>query len=174
MDCPHLAFSTWCGTAWVSVPAAVGFQRSTQLWHCGTGWAGYATPLPIWGAGKTKQRDDELKANISVQAFRAEQAFSHLVLFQELQLDGDVVSHPLVLLAVDLELLLGLLDLGHGGGVTWPQIQFLQICTVRVILNPGSMSLFEQNQNMFYVSEFTHNNECMTKITRPHYIQCYI
>ena len=63
-------------------------------------------------------------------------AVADLVLFQELQLDGDVVSHPLVLLAVDLELLLGQLDLGHGGGVTWAQIQLLQICTVRVILHP--------------------------------------
>lgn len=66
---------------------------------------------------------------------------AHLVLFQELQLDRDVVSHPFVLLAVDLELLLGLLDLGHGGGITWPQIQLLQICTVCIILNPRSVSI---------------------------------
>lgn len=46
MDCPRPAFSTWCGTAWVSVPAAVDFQHSTQLWHCGTGWAGYAALSP--------------------------------------------------------------------------------------------------------------------------------
>lgn len=64
---------------------------------------------------------------------------TRLILFQELQLDGDVVSHPLVLLAVDLELLLGVLNLGHGVGITWPQIQLLQICTVRVILNPRKM-----------------------------------
>ncbi|TNN89739.1 hypothetical protein EYF80_000342 [Liparis tanakae] len=50
-----------------------------------------------------------------------------LVLLQELQLDGDVVAHPLVLLAVDLELQLGELDLGRGGGVPGPQVQLLQI-----------------------------------------------
>lgn len=66
---------------------------------------------------------------------------AHLVFFQELQLDRDIVSHPFVLLAVDLELLLGLLDLGHGGGITWPQIQLLQICTVCIILNPRSVSI---------------------------------
>lgn len=46
MDCPRLAFSTWCGTAWVSVPAAVDFQHSMQRWHCGTGWADYAELSP--------------------------------------------------------------------------------------------------------------------------------
>lgn len=64
---------------------------------------------------------------------------AHLVLFQKLQLDGDVVSHLLILLTVDLELLLGLLDLGHSGGITRPQIQLFQVSTVRIILNPGSV-----------------------------------
>lgn len=60
----------------------------------------------------------------------------HLVLFQELQLDGDVISHPLVLLPVCLEQLLGLLDLGQGVGVTRSKIQLLQISAVSVVLNP--------------------------------------
>lgn len=59
-----------------------------------------------------------------------------LVLFQELQLDGEVVSHPLVLLSVDLEQLLGLLNLGQGVGITWSKIQLLQISAVSIILNP--------------------------------------
>lgn len=62
---------------------------------------------------------------------------AHLVLLQELELDRDVVSHPLVLLAVDLELLLGLLHLGCGGGVARPQAQLLQVGAVGVILNSG-------------------------------------
>lgn len=61
----------------------------------------------------------------------------HLVLFQELQLDGDVISHPLVLLPVRLEQLLGLLDLGQGVGVTWSKIQLLQISAVSIVLNPA-------------------------------------
>lgn len=60
----------------------------------------------------------------------------HLVLFQEPQLDGDVVSHPLVLLSVHLEQLLGLLDLGQRVGIPRSKIQLLQISTVSVILNP--------------------------------------
>lgn len=60
----------------------------------------------------------------------------HLVLFQELQLDGDVISHPLVLLPVLLEQLLGLLDLGQGVGVAWSKIQLLQISAVSIVLNP--------------------------------------
>lgn len=69
-----------------------------------------------------------------------------LVFFKELQLDRNIVSHPLVLLTVDLELLLGLLDLGHGGGITWPQIQLLQICAVCIILNPKDVTLFKHHQ----------------------------
>lgn len=61
----------------------------------------------------------------------------HLVLLQELQLDGDVVSHPLVLLSVDLEQLLGLLDLRQGVSITRSKIQLLQISAVSVILNPA-------------------------------------
>lgn len=60
----------------------------------------------------------------------------HLVLFQELQLDGDVLSHSLILLSVDLEQLLGLLNLGQGVGITWSKIQLLQIGAVSIILNP--------------------------------------
>lgn len=59
-----------------------------------------------------------------------------LVLFQELQLDGDIVSHPLVLLSVHLEQLLGLFNLGQSVGITWSKIQLLQISTVRIVLNP--------------------------------------
>lgn len=51
-----------------------------------------------------------------------DQPLPNLVLFQELQLDGDIVAHSLVFLAVDLELLLGLLNLGQGVCITWPQI----------------------------------------------------
>ena len=68
-------------------------------------------------------------------------ALADLVLLQELQLDRDIVSHPLVLLAVNLELLLGLLNLGQGDGVTWPQVQLLKIRAVCVILNPGDGAL---------------------------------
>lgn len=60
----------------------------------------------------------------------------HLVLLQELQLDGDVVSHPLVLLPVDLEHLLGLLNLGQGVGIAWSEIQLLQISAVSIVFNP--------------------------------------
>lgn len=67
----------------------------------------------------------------------------HLVLFQELQLDGDVVSHPLELLSVDLEELLGLLNLGQGVGITWSKIQLLQISAVSIILNP----VYDSNGN---------------------------
>lgn len=75
---------------------------------------------------------------------------ANLVLFQELQLDGDVVAHPLVLLAVDLELQLGDLDLGRGGGVTGPQVQLLQIGTVRVVLDPGRYSEIK-SKHYFYL-----------------------
>lgn len=61
---------------------------------------------------------------------------AHLVLLQELQLDGDVIPHPLVLLPVRLEQLLGLLDLGQGAGVAWSQIQLLQISAVSIVFNP--------------------------------------
>ena len=61
---------------------------------------------------------------------------ANLVLLQELQLHRQVVSHPLVLLSVDLELLLRLLDPRHGVAITWPQIQLLQISTVCIVLDP--------------------------------------
>lgn len=61
----------------------------------------------------------------------------HLVLLQELQLDGDVVSHPLVLLPVELEHLLELLNLGQGVGIARSKVQLLQISAVSIILNPG-------------------------------------
>lgn len=38
---------------------------------------------------------------------------------------------------MDLELLLGELDLGHGGGIARPQVQLLQVGAVRVVLDPG-------------------------------------
>lgn len=92
--------------------------------------------------GGKKWREKEMSAlEVKRLRFPGEdegQPSAHLVLLQEPQLDRDVVSHPLVLVAVDLELLLGLLHLGSGGGIARPQIQLLQVGTVRVILNPGS------------------------------------
>ena len=62
----------------------------------------------------------------------------YLVLLQKPELDGDIVAHSLVLLAVGLEVLLGELYLGHGGGVAGAQVQLLQIGAVGVVLDPMS------------------------------------
>lgn len=74
-----------------------------------------------------------------VQTLLCKNRHPYLVLLQELELDRHVAAHLLVLLAVDLELQLGLLYLGQGGGVARAQVQLLQVCAVRVILNPGGM-----------------------------------
>lgn len=74
------------------------------------------------------------------QSIERSRILVHLVLFQEPQLDGDVISHPLVLLAVRLEQLLGLLDLGQGVGVAWSKVQLLQISAVSIVLNPVRVS----------------------------------
>lgn len=76
----------------------------------------------------------------------------HLVLLQELQLDGDVVSHPLVLLPVDLEQLLGLLNLGQGVGIARSKIQLLQIGAVSIILNPVCDSNSNRERHMLRIS----------------------
>lgn len=61
----------------------------------------------------------------------------HLILLQQLDFDGQVVSGPLVPLPLALELFLGALQFGQGGGVPRPQVQLLQVDAVRIILNPG-------------------------------------
>ena len=74
---------------------------------------------------------------------------SYLIFLQELKLDGHIIAHLLILVTMDLELQLGLLYLGQGGGITGAQVQLLQVRTVRIILNPGEegkgqpLTLFE-------------------------------
>lgn len=154
MDRPLLAFSTWCGTASASVPAAVGFQRSTQRWHCGTERAGYAILSPVWTQETATVSTPELNTHCHTQITEGKKNPQHLVLFQELQLDGDVVSHLLVLLSVDLEQLLGLLNLGQGVGIAWPKIQLLQISAVSVVLNPGKEWSSNRKARMLQIRSF--------------------
>lgn len=84
----------------------------------------------------------------------------HLVLLQELQLDGDVVSHLLVLLPVDLEQLLGLLDLGQGVGIAWSKIQLLQISAVSIVLNPACDGNSNRERHGLQISSLQSKMSC--------------
>lgn len=61
----------------------------------------------------------------------------HLILLQQLDFDGQVVSGLLVPLPLALELFLGALQFGQGGGVPRPQVQLLQVDAVRIVLDSG-------------------------------------
>lgn len=143
MDCPHLGLSTWCGTAWVSLPVAVGSLQSMQIWHCGTDPVDYAVPSPVCKQEiKNKGYNEPIKLYCwYVGAAVGRRKTADLVLFQEFKFDCHTVPHPLILLAVNLEHLLALLDLRQSGGVAWSQIQLLQICAIRIILNPGDKTV---------------------------------
>lgn len=63
---------------------------------------------------------------------------AHLILLQESKFNGDVIAHLLILFTMHLESDLRLLDLGQCGGVSWTEIQFLQICTICIIFNSAA------------------------------------
>lgn len=64
-------------------------------------------------------------------------SFKHLVFLQELELDGDVVAQSLVFVLVDLILLLCGIDARHGHGIPWSHVEFFQIGSVSVKLQPA-------------------------------------
>ena len=63
---------------------------------------------------------------------------SHLVLLQQLDFDGQVVSGLLVPLPLALEVFLGQLKFGQSDGVPGSKVQLLQVHSVRIVLDPGS------------------------------------
>ena len=62
---------------------------------------------------------------------------SRLVLLQQPDFDGQVVTDLLVPLPLALEGFLGLLQFGQGGCIPGPQVQLLQVHSVRIVLDPG-------------------------------------
>lgn len=70
MDCPHLGLSTWCGTAWVSLPVAVGSLQSMQIWHCGTDPVDYAVPSPVC---KQEKKTKDIMSQLNFTADMLEQ-----------------------------------------------------------------------------------------------------
>lgn len=60
----------------------------------------------------------------------------HLVLLQELELDGHISTQLFVLVLVALELALGCIQPAQGAGIPGAHAQLLQVCAVRIILQP--------------------------------------
>lgn len=60
----------------------------------------------------------------------------HLIFFQELDFDGDITAETFIFVLLDLVLLLSSLDTSHSNSVPWAHVQLLQICPVRIELQP--------------------------------------
>lgn len=77
-------------------------------------------------------------------------SFKHLVLLQELELDGNVTAQSLIFVLMDLILLLRRINTRYGHGVPWSHVQFFQIGSVSVKLQPawrgGSYTKGEQRR----------------------------
>ena len=77
----------------------------------------------------------------------------HLVLLQELELDGDVAAQPLVLVLVDLVLLLCRVDARQGDGVPRAQVQLLQVCAVCVKLQPADSTATDSSYSRAFSTD---------------------
>lgn len=70
----------------------------------------------------------------------------HLVFLQKFELDGNVAAQSLIFVLLDLILLLRDIDARYGHSVSWSHVQFIQIGSVSVKLQPARGRKTNQTQ----------------------------